>query len=489
MAMSPPDIRIARPDRIHVGGQWIEPHGKRRIELVSPHNERTFLAVAEADETDVDAAVAAARRAFDQGPWPRMTPMERAGYLRRLSQAIEPRLPELARAWTEQTGALAVAAPFVIGGGKFWLDYYAGLAADFDWVVERPLNDGPGRGYVVREPVGVVAAIAPWNNPFGIMTGKLAPALVAGCCVIMKPAPETPLEAYIIAEAAEAAGLPEGVLNLITAQRDVSDYLVRHRGVDKVSFTGSVAAGGRIASVCGERIARCTLELGGKSAAVVLPDYDIGVAAKLLARTITMSAGQICATLSRAVVPRGSQARFVEAVAAEMKTITVGDPYDPATQMGPVAMKRQLDRVEGYVDVARREGAQLITGGARPRHLDRGFYYEPTLFANVAPGMRIAQEEIFGPVLATLTYDTEEQAIALANDSNFGLFGAVFTNDAKAAWRVARGVRTGTMCQNAFRFDTAMPFGGFKQSGIGREGGREGLATYTELKAVILSPQ
>jgi len=483
--MSLPAFELSQPERLYIDGRWVTPHGGR-ITVVSPHNEQACVTVAEAGERDVDAAVAAARRAFDEGPWPRLTHAERADALRRLSAAIEPRLPELARAWVDQTGALAFVAPFVIGGGKFWLDYYAGLAADFDWEVERRLNDGPGRGLVVREPVGVVAAIAPWNNPFGIMTAKLAPALVAGCSVIMKPAPETPVEAYILAEAAEKAGIPEGVINLLPAHRDVADYLVRHRGVDKVSFTGSVGAGSRIGSVCGERIARCTLELGGKSAAIVLADYDVEAAAQAIGQTITMSAGQICATLSRAIVPKKLHARFIDAVAATMRSIRVGDPFDPTTQMGPVAMKRQLERVTGYIDVARREGAKLVLGGGRPANLDTGFYVEPTLFSEVEPGMRIAQEEVFGPVLSVLSYDTEAEALAIANDSNFGLYGAVFTNDDAAAYRIARGVRTGTMSQNAFRFDTALPFGGFKQSGTGREGGREGLATYTELKAIIL---
>jgi aldehyde dehydrogenase (NAD+) len=484
--MSLPAFVLSQPERLYIGGRWVQPSSNRRITVISPHTEEPCVTVAEADEQDVDAAVTAARRAFDSGPWPRLSHAERADALRRLSAAIEPRLPELSRAWVDQTGALAFVAPFVIGGGKFWLDYYANLARDFDWEVERKLNDGPGRGLVVREPVGVVAAIAPWNNPFGIMTGKLAPALVAGCCVIMKPAPETPVEAYILAEAADQAGIPEGVINLLPAQRDASDYLVRHRGVDKVSFTGSVAAGSRIASVCGERFARCTLELGGKSAAIVLPDYDIEAAAQAIAQTITMSAGQICATLSRAIVPRAQQQRFIDAVAAAMKSIRVGDPFDPASQMGPVAMKRQLERVTDYIDVARREGAKLITGGGRPAHLARGYYVEPTLFGDVKRGMRIAQEEVFGPVLSVLAYDSEADAVVIANDSNFGLYGAVFTHDGAAAYRVARGVRTGTMSQNTFRFDTALPFGGFKQSGVGREGGPEGQATYTELKAIIL---
>lgn len=477
---------LRHPDRLFIAGRWVEASSGRSIDVISASAEVVVASVAEADEADVDAAVAAAREAFDHGPWPRLTPAERAGYLRAMQAELQRREPDLADAWVEQIGALAAVAPFVIGGGTAWFGVYADMAETFPWQEERGLFDGPGRGVVLRDPVGVVAAIAPWNNPYGIMTGKIAPALLAGCTVVMKPAPETPMEAYILAEAAEAAGVPPGVINLVTAHRDVSDHLVRNAGVDKVSFTGSVVAGARIASVCGARIARCTLELGGKSAAIVLDDFDIESAANTLAQTITMSAGQICATLSRAIVPAARKADFVAAVEAAMRAITVGHPRDPATQMGPLAIGRQRDRVEEYVGIAVAEGARLVTGGGRPRHLDRGFYFEPTLFADVDPAMRIAHEEVFGPVLAVLTHEGIDDAIAIANTSDFGLYGAVFTDDGDAAMQVMRGMRAGTITQNAFRFDTALPFGGFKRSGLGREGGREGLAGYTELKSLIL---
>ncbi len=481
-----PDVLITHPDKLYINGVWAAPETVRFTDIISPHTEEICLRVVEANEADVDAAVAAARMAFDTGPWPRLSPLERAAHVRALSAALERRLPELARAWVDQIGALAAMAPFVIGGGKAAIDYYADLADRYDWEQERALTSGPGRGLVVREPVGVVAAIAPWNNPFGIMAAKLAPALVAGCTVIMKPAPETPMEAYILAEAAEEAGLPPGVVNLVPAGREVSDYLVRHDGVDKVSFTGSVEAGARIGAVCGERFTRCTLELGGKSAAIVLEDYDMEEAANALAQTITMSAGQICATLSRAIIPQSRKEDFIGALSAAMAAVNVGDPFDAASQMGPLAMERQLKRVEQYVSVAQHEGARLVTGGRRPPHLYRGFYMEPTLFCDVDPAMKIAREEVFGPVLSVLTYKSEEEALAIANNSPFGLYGAVFTNDNEAAYRISRGVRTGTMGQNAFRFDQALPFGGFKQSGVGREGGPEGLGGYTELKSLML---
>ena len=482
-----PEISIAHPDRLYIGGEWVHPAEGGRIEIVSAHSEEVIATVAEATEADMDAAVAAARKAFDQGPWPRLTPLERAEYLRKLSAALEPRLPELSRAWVDQIGALASVAPMVIGGGRFWFDFYAELAQRYAFEKRSTPFDGQGTAVVVREPVGVTAAIAPWNNPFGIMTGKIAPALLAGCTVVMKPAPETPLEAYIIAEAAEAAGLPAGVLNLVPSHRDAADHLVRHYDIDKVSFTGSVAAGRRIASVCGERIARCTLELGGKSAAILFDDCDVGEVAKILAGVITMSAGQVCATLSRTLVSRSMHDDLIDALRGEMGAIRVADPYNAEAQMGPLAMERQRDRVEAYVTAGREEGADLVQGGARPAGLARGFYFEPTLFTGVTCDMRIAQEEIFGPVLSVLTYEDEADAIRIANDSPFGLYGAVFTEDAERAYRVARGVRTGTVAHNGFRFDPTVPFGGFKQSGIGREGGKAGLTSFTETKSILLA--
>lgn len=480
------EMQLAHADALFIGGRWVAPSQGGRITVVSPHDGAVVMEVAEATEPDIDAAVAAARRAFDHGPWPRLTPSERADWLHKLSAALTPRLPALAKAWVEQVGALASVAPRVVEAGHFWFQYYADLAATYPFEARQQPFDGVGSAWVVHEPAGVVAAIAPWNNPFGILAGKVAPALLAGCPVVMKPAPETPIEAYLIAEVAEQIGLPEGVLNLVTAHRNASDHLVCHAGIDKVSFTGSVQAGRRIASVCGERLARCTLELGGKSAAIVLEDADIAAAARTLAHTISLSAGQVCATLSRVIVVEGQHDALVDALHAEMSGVRVGSPYDERAQMGPLAMARQRDRVEDYLAIGRGEGARLISGGRRPPHLPIGCYLEPTLFSEVRTTMRIAQEEIFGPVMTVLRCRDEAEAVRLANDSPFGLYGAVFTADAERAWRVARGVRTGTFSQNLFRFDPSLPFGGFKQSGLGREGGRYGLSSFTELKSVLL---
>ncbi|MDE2561447.1 MAG: aldehyde dehydrogenase [Sphingomonadales bacterium] len=482
--MLPDGVRIAHPDRLYISGQWVPALSGRSIELVSPNTEQVAGRVAEADEADMDAAVAAARAAFDQGPWPVTPPAERIAAFRRMVAHLEGRVPELAKAWTAQMGGLASFAGPMHGGSVAVLGQIAGFAESFEFVERRPSHAAEA-ALIAYEPVGVVAAIAPWNGPFGIMANKVAYALLCGCTVIMKPSPETPLEAYIIAEAAEAAGLPAGVVNLVTGHREASDHLVCNEGVDKVSFTGSTLAGKRIASVCGGRLARCTLELGGKSAAIVRDDFPIEAAAKLLTGTITLMSGQVCAMLSRVIVPRARHDELAEAIAAEMKQVVIGHSDDPAAQLGPVAMKRQLERVEMYIEEGRKT-ADLVTGGGRPKHLNQGYFIEPTLFANVDNTSRIAQEEIFGPVLSLIPCEDEEDAIRIANQSDYGLNGSVLTGDADAAYRIARQIRTGAMGQNGLRMDFGLPFGGFKKSGIGREGGPEGLQPYLELKTILI---
>lgn len=481
-----PSIQIQHPDKLFIGGQWVTPSRGGTIEIISPHNDQVAARVAEATESDMDRAVAAARNAFDTGPWPRLSARERAKFIAKLHAQLAPRMQELCKAWTDQVGALATGAPFMVGGGLALIEYYAALGERFQFVEQHRPFDGQGVAYVAHEPVGVVATIVPWNAPFTVMINKVVPALLAGCTVIMKPAPETPLEAYMIAEAAAAAGFPPGTVNLVTGHREASDHLVRNPGIDKVSFTGSTIAGRRIASVCGERIGRYTLELGGKSAAVVCDDFDEVEAAKHLASTIILASGQVCATLSRVLVSRARQDKLAAALKRELEAVRVGDPNDPTAQMGPLAMRRQLERVESYIAKGRAEGADLVYGGDRPAHLTQGCYVNPTLFANVDSKMVVAQEEIFGPVLALIPYDDEAEAIRIANDSIYGLFGAVFTHDNDKAYRIARAIRTGALSHNAFKLDFFLPFGGFKQSGVGREGGEAGLYSYTESKTILL---
>lgn len=482
-----PKIRNAHFDRFYVGGAWVKPAKYHTLKVYSPVSGNMVVEVAEAVEADVLSAVNAARSAFDNGPWPNLSPSERATYLTELASQLRGRSDDLAAVWAAQTGVVAGLADAASEYAISAIDRNVAFAETFPFVERHEVASGAG--YLVQEPVGVVAAIAPWNVPLITMLNKIAPALLAGCTLIMKPAPQTPGEAYIIAECAEQAGLPPGVVNLITAERDVSDFLVQHQGVDKVSFTGSVAAGKRIASVCGERIARVTLELGGKSAAIILDDYDLEAAAESLAPAVCMIAGQNCAALTRVIVSRDRHDQLVDFIVKRMESIKVGDPRDPETQLGPLAMARQLERVQSFIATGISEGATLAFGGRTPNGLETGCYIEPTVFSNVENSMTIAREEIFGPVLCIIPCDGEDHAVEIANDSPFGLMGAVYTNDANKAFQISRRIRTGTMGQSGPLADFNIGFGGFKQSGLGREGGAEGLRAYLEPKTILLSQE
>lgn len=341
---------------------------------------------------------------------------------------------------------------------------------------------------MIREAVGVVAAVIPWNAPMLIAMIKLAPALLTGNTMVLKPAPETPLDAYFLAELTQKAGLPDGVLNVVTADREVSEYLCLHPGVDKVSFTGSSAAGRRLAALCGDKVRRITLELGGKSAAIILDDADIPAAVECLRLNSLRNSGQVCSNKTRIVVSRHRKDGFLDAYAAMVSSMPVGDPGDPATQVGPLVSARQRDRVESYIARGKSEGARLVIGGGRPKGLDRGWFVEPTIFADVAPDATIAQEEIFGPVVSVLTYDDEDDAVAIANNSIYGLNGSVFAGDVDHAVAIASRIWTGTVEINGSGVGFHSPIGGFKQSGIGREAGPEGFDAYVELKSIGLPP-
>lgn len=475
---------VRYPNRLFIGGEWIAPSSAQAIEVIDSASEDVFLTVAEAQAPDVELAVAAARRAFDSGPWPRMSPQERASYLNRIADGLAARSDQLADSWTQESGVLRSMSKHSAAGLAATFRYYADLADTFGWEEKHQSAFGQP-ALLVREAVGVVAAIVPWNAPGQLMTQKVAPALIAGCTVIVKASPEAPSAPYILAEVCEEAGLPPGVLNVLTADREVSELLVRHAGVDKVSFTGSTAAGRRIASICGERIARFTLELGGKSPALILDDYDLEKAAQVLARATPVMTGQVCASLTRVIVGDRRHNDFVEALSSAFHQIRVGDPFDPASQMGPLAIERQRDRVEHLIEIGKSEGARLAYGGGRPSHLGRGFYIEPTVLGDVDNRSTVAREEIFGPVVSVIRASDEEQAIALANDSIYGLNASVFTNDPERAYAVGRRLRSGTVGHNAFKADFSIAFGGYKQSGIGREGGREGLLPYLETKTMI----
>jgi len=478
---------IKHPDRFFIDGSWAAPSSTAKIDVINSGTEELFVRVAEAQAADVDRAVAAARTAFDRGPWPRMKHAERAKYLRAIARELGSRADDLAQIWTTESGVVhAIAKGGSLGLGGIY-EYYAGLADTFPFEEQRQPGPGSGNvGLIVREPVGVVAAIIPWNAPASLIAYKCAPALLAGCTIILKASPEAPGAAYILAEVCEAVGLPKGVLNILTANREVSELLVRSPGVDKVTFTGSTAAGRKIASICGERIARCTLELGGKSAAVILDDFDIGRAAATIAGYAPFLTGQVCSSLTRIVVSKQRHDALVEALSACFRQVKVGDPFAATTAMGPLAMSRQRDRVEGYIAKGKAEGAKLATGGGRPKNLPRGYFIEPTVFGNVDNHSTIAREEIFGPVLSVIPAESEAAAVDIANDSIYGLNASVFTNDIERAYATARELRSGTVGHNSFRTDFNIAFGGFKQSGIGREGGVEGLHPFLETKTLIL---
>jgi betaine-aldehyde dehydrogenase len=470
-------------DSFFIGGSWTAPATDACIEVISPVSELLIARVPEGMPADIDRAVAAARDAFDRGPWPHMSPAERGAIMRRMAAHLREQIEALTDTVVAEVATPRAAVRANNGAVAFLLDYYAKIAESHP--IEEVRKGVTGSFTVRQEPVGVVAAIVPWNGPMFLLMLKCAPALAAGCTLVAKPAAETPLCAYHLAEAAQAAGLPAGVLNIVAADRAAGEHLVRHRGIDKVSFTGSTRAGRAIAAICGQDLKRISLELGGKSAGIVLEDADRDiVASTVVARGLAANNGQACLALTRVLLPRSRYREFVEAITAAVEALKVGDPIDPATQLGPLISSRQRDRVERYIAIGRAEGATLTAGGSRPAGLSRGWFVQPTLFADVDNAMTIAREEIFGPVGSLIPYDTEADAVRIANDSPYGLGGAVFTADPRRAFRVARQIRTGIFGVNGYALDFAAPFGGFKDSGIGREMGKEGFEAFLETRSI-----
>jgi betaine-aldehyde dehydrogenase len=472
-------------DRIYLGGEWVAPSSAERIAVINPASEDVCAHVPAAKAADIDRAVAAARKAFDAGPWPRLSVEERIEWMRKLSQGLSARQADLATAITTEMGCPISACTMIQAfPPSMVLDKYAEVAASFPF--EDTRQGVMGRVVVRKEPVGVCGLIVPWNFPISIITFKLGAALAAGCTTVVKAAPETPLDAYMLAEVCEEIGFPAGVINVLAADRHESEALVRHPGVDKISFTGNSQVGRHIASLCGEQLKRYSLELGGKSAAIVLEDANPAAVVPGLVQAGLINSGQACAAQTRLLIPRKRYDEYVGALAEHIGAMPCGDPMDPTTQVGPLVAERQRERVTGYIAAGKSEGARIVVGGRRPGNLPKGWYVEPTLFADVDNRMRIAREEIFGPVLAAIPYDSEAEAVAISNDNDYGLSGSVWTADTQHGLEIARKVRTGTYNVNGFIVDFCAPFGGFKASGIGREFGPEGIASYTEAKSIAI---
>jgi aldehyde dehydrogenase (NAD+) len=466
--------------QLYIDGGWAAPSSSVTIAEHAAATEERIGSVAEG---------AAARRAFDAPDgWSRWEPARRREVLERFAVALEKRAAETARRVSLQNGMpIWLAQQFEGGFPALLLRFYAGMVAETPQEETRPGVLGGG-SRVIREPLGVVGAIVPWNVPQAITFLKLAPALAAGNTVVLKPAPETVLDALLMAEAAIEAELPPGVLNVVPGGREVGAYLVAHPDVDKVSFTGSTSAGRAIAETCGRLLRPVILELGGKSAAVVLDDADLSATIESFFAATLLNSGQICWLGTRVLAPRSRYDEVVDTVTGLAASLAIGDPLDERTQIGPLVSARQRDRVESYIAKGRSEGARLTTGGGRPEGLDRGWFLQPTVFADVDNAHTIAQEEIFGPVLSVIPYADEDEAVRIANASDFGLAGSVWTSDPERGEAVARRVRTGTIGINAYVNEPNAPFGGVKASGMGREMGPEALAGYQSLKTVYLAP-
>ena len=464
---------------LYIDGSWVEPNGEGTIEVINPASEGVIGSVPVGSESDANAAVEAARAAFTG--WSESTIDERSNYLNLLSSALKDRGEEIAELITSEVGTpIEYSRMAMVGTPRVVSRSYAKILDGFAW--EEEIRNS----IVVKEPIGVVAMITPWNFPLHQIIGKVAPAIAAGCTMVLKPSKEAPLNAFVLADILDEIGLPNGVFNLISGHgREIGETLASHPDVDMVSFTGSTNAGVRVSELAAPSVKRVTLELGGKSANIILDDADIPRAASSAIYSCFANSGQECSALTRLLVPEDSREEVVEVIASKIGRYTVGDPMDGTSKCGPLVSKRQQESVSRYISTGIDEGATLVAGGeGMPDDLDSGFYVRPTVFADVTPEMTVFREEIFGPVLCITTYSNEEEAIELANDSEYGLSGGVWSGDESRAMKVARKLRTGQVSINGGSFNVTAPFGGYKKSGLGRELGVHGMEEFLETKSI-----
>jgi aldehyde dehydrogenase (NAD+) len=468
-------------DSIFINGEWVPSRGTGTIDVTNSTTEEVMGTIPEGTAADVDAAVAAAQAAFPA--WAATAPEERGKYCARIADALAARMDEVATLISQEVGMVKSLSKVVQAGLPYnSFSSIPQVVADFPW------EEKVGNSLIVREPVGVVGAITPWNYPLHQIAAKVAYALAAGCTVVLKPSEVAPLNAFVLGDIVHEVGLPPGVFNLVSGTGPVvGEALASHPDVDMVSFTGSTRVGKRIADLCSERVAKVALELGGKSANVILPDADFARAVRDGVGKAFLNSGQTCSALTRMVVPRSRLAEVEQLAGAAAEAMTPGDPFAEGSKLGPLVSESQWDRVQNYISLGIDEGAKLITGGpGKPEGLETGYFVKPTVFSEVRPDMRIAQEEIFGPVLSILAYDNEDEAVDIANDSDYGLAGGVWAGDQAHAISVARRIRTGQVEINGGKFNPNAPFGGYKMSGLGREYGRFGLEEFLEVKSLQL---
>ncbi|MSQ18127.1 MAG: aldehyde dehydrogenase family protein [Betaproteobacteria bacterium] len=468
-------------DKIYINGAWVVPQGKGSIDVHNAATEEVMARIPECNEADADAAIKAARAAFDG--WAALTPAIRAEYLQKIHEGMKARGEELGRTIAQEVGMpIKLATRIQVGSPTFTFAMYAKMLGSFAW------EERVGNSIVMREPVGVVAAITPWNYPLHQIAAKVAPALAAGCTIVLKPSEVAPINAFILAEIIDSVGLPKGVFNLVTGYGPVvGEAMARHADVDMVSFTGSTRAGKRVSEVAAQSVKRVSLELGGKSAAIVLDDADLASAIKGTVSACFLNSGQTCSAHTRLLVPESKYAEAAKLATDEAKKFTVGDPFNDQTRLGPLVSKAQLDRVRGFIEKGIAEGAQLLIGGpGKPAGVDKGYFVQPTVFGRVDPNSTIAREEIFGPVLSIMTHKGDDDAVRIANDTIYGLAGGVWSGDEERAKRVAKRIRAGQIDINGGAFNMQAPFGGYKQSGHGRELGKFGLEEFLEYKSLQL---